>query len=104
SGLVAEAGPPAPRCPGVARHLNTPQRCRRRFCCRRMKIPPVNVPRLVVRSDPPGRRRLVIGLLLLAVTVLLWGAFQWGRGNLGLPGGVTPDRVTLRDRVNLLEG
>lgn len=69
-----------------------------------MKIPPVNVPRLVVRSDPPGRRRLAIGVLLLAVTVLLWGAFQWGRGNLGLPGGITPDRVTLRDRVNLLEG
>lgn len=69
-----------------------------------MKMPPVNVPRLVVRSDLPGRRRLVLGILFLVVAVLLWAAFQWGRGNLGLPGGVTPDRVTLRDRVNLLEG
>ena len=46
----------------------------------------------------------MVGLVLLAVSLLLWGAFQWGRGNLGLPGGITPDRVTLRDRVNLLEG
>jgi hypothetical protein len=60
--------------------------------------------RLVVRADAPGRRQLAIAGIALIVALLLWGAFQWGRGNLGLPGGVTPDRVTLRDRVNLLEG
>ncbi len=70
-----------------------------------MKVPQVNVPRLVVRSDAPGRRRLLLGAgLVIVLLLLLWGAFQWGRGNLGLPGGVTPDRVTLRDRVNSLEG
>jgi len=69
-----------------------------------MKVPQVNVPRLVVRPDSPGRQRLVLGVLAAFVLLLLWGAFQWGRGNLGLPGGVTPDRVTLRDRVNSLEG
>lgn len=68
-----------------------------------MKIPTVKVPRLVVRSDAPGRRRLLALGLLLGIAVLLYVAFEWGRGNLGLPGGITPDRVTLRERVNSLE-
>jgi hypothetical protein len=68
-----------------------------------MKTPAVKVPRLVVRSDTPGRRKLVIGAGVVLVLALLWIAFQWGRGNLGLPGGITPDRVTLRDRVVSLE-
>src|SRR5690606_26529094 len=79
-----------------------------RGCCgrchgRRMKVPPVKVPRLVVRSDLPGRRRLLLLAAAFGLTLLVWGAFEWGRGNLGLPGGITPDRATLRDRVNLLE-
>jgi hypothetical protein len=68
-----------------------------------MKTPSVKVPRLVVRSDTPGRRRLVIAGTLILVLLLVWGAFEWGRGNLGLPGGITPDRVTLRERVVSLE-
>jgi len=67
-----------------------------------MKVPTVKVPRLVVR-DAPGRRRLLVLGTLLALAVLLVIAFQWGRGNLGLPGGITADRVTLRERVNTLE-
>src|SRR5690606_13130115 len=95
--MVDEADPPAhrrSRLPGPAAAAQG--RTGRRVQRRRMKMPPVNVPRLVVRSDLPGRRRLVLGILFLVVAVLLWAAFQWGRGNLGLPGGVTPDRVTLR--------
>jgi hypothetical protein len=68
-----------------------------------MKVPTVKVPRLVVRADSPATRRLLVLGLLLALVILLGVAFQWGRGNLGLPGGITADRVTLRDRVNLLE-
>lgn len=67
-----------------------------------MKVPSVKVPRLVV-DDSPVQRRLFLFGTLLAVALLLWGAFEWGRGNLGLPGGITPDRVTLRQRVNTLE-
>jgi hypothetical protein len=67
-----------------------------------MKVPSVKVPRLVVDDSPVQRRLFVFGTLL-AVALLLWGAFEWGRGNLGLPGGITPDRVTLRQRVNTLE-
>lgn len=67
-----------------------------------MKIPTVKVPRLVV-DDSPVQRRLFFFGTLLAVALLLWGAFEWGRGNLGLPGGITPDRVTLRQRVDSLE-
>jgi hypothetical protein len=68
-----------------------------------MKVPQVNVPRLVVQSDTPGRRRLVLGVLVAAVLLLVWVAFQWGRGNLGLPGGITPDRVNLlEDEVRTL--
>lgn len=67
-----------------------------------MKVPSVKVPRLVVDDSPVQRRLFVLGTLL-AVALLLWGAFEWGRGNLGLPGGITPDRVTLRQRVNTLE-
>ncbi|HUG73416.1 MAG TPA: DUF6776 family protein [Steroidobacteraceae bacterium] len=69
-----------------------------------MKVPTVSVPRLVVRTNEPGRRRFVVLSMLLVVAVLLWIAFEWGRGNLGLPGGITPDRVTLRERVGSLEG
>jgi hypothetical protein len=68
-----------------------------------LKVPSVNVPRLVVRADEPGRRRVVILSMLLVGALLMWGAFEWGRGNLGLPGGITPDRVTLRERVGSLE-
>lgn len=68
-----------------------------------MKLPPLHVPRLVVRADSPARRRLLVLGLLLLVVLLLWVAFEWGRGNLGLPGGITPDRVTLRERVGSLE-
>lgn len=68
-----------------------------------MKVPTVNMPRLVVRADEPGRRRVVILSMLLVGALLMWGAFEWGRGNLGLPGGITPDRVTLRERVGSLE-
>jgi hypothetical protein len=67
-----------------------------------MKVPTVKVPRLVVDESPLHRRLFVFGTLL-AVALLLWGAFEWGRGNLGLPGGITPDRVTLRQRVDSLE-
>lgn len=67
-----------------------------------MKVPSVKVPRLVVDDSPVQRRLFILGTLL-AVALLLWGAFEWGRGNLGLPGGITPDRVTLRQRVNTLE-
>jgi hypothetical protein len=67
-----------------------------------MKVPTVKVPRLVV-DDSPVQRRLFLFGTMLAVALLLWGAFEWGRGNLGLPGGITPDRVTLRQRVNSLE-
>ena len=68
-----------------------------------MKTPQVKVPRLVVRPDVPGRRGLVIWGVVVLVLLLVWVAFEWGRGNLGLPGGITPDRVTLRDRVVSLE-
>jgi hypothetical protein len=67
-----------------------------------MKVPTVKVPRLVVDESPLQRRLFLLGTLL-AVALLLWGAFEWGRGNLGLPGGITPDRVTLRQRVGTLE-
>lgn len=67
-----------------------------------MKIPTVKIPRLVVRQEGRGRRWALLPALL-AVALLAWGAFEWGRGNLGLPGGVTPDRVTLRERVSYLE-
>lgn len=67
-----------------------------------MKTPTVKVPRLIVGASPV-RQRLLLGGAALLVLLLVWGAFQWGRGNLGLPGGITPDRVTLRDRVNSLE-
>jgi hypothetical protein len=67
-----------------------------------MKVPQVKVPRLVV-DDSPAHRRLFVAGTLIAVALLVWGAFEWGRGNLGLPGGITPDRVTLRQRVVLLE-
>lgn len=69
-----------------------------------MKPPQVKSSRLVVRDDTPARRQFILAGILLLVALLLWGAFEWGRGNLGLPGGITPDRVTLRDRVNSLEG
>lgn len=68
-----------------------------------MKVPTVKVPRLVVRPELAGRRRLWLLGFVLVLAVLTWVAFEWGRGNLGLPGGITPDRVTLRDRVNSLE-
>lgn len=68
-----------------------------------MKVPPVKVPRLVVRSDLPGRRRLLLLAAAFGLTLLVWGAFEWGRGNLGLPGGITPERAALRNRVGLLE-
>jgi hypothetical protein len=68
-----------------------------------VKSPTVSVPRLVVRTDEPGRRRFVVLSALLLFAALLWVAFEWGRGNLGLPGGITPDRVTLRQRVGSLE-
>lgn len=68
-----------------------------------MKVPTVKVPKLVVRPETAGRRRLMVLCGALAMVVLLWVAFEWGRGNLGLPGGITPDRVTLRTRVNSLE-
>jgi hypothetical protein len=67
-----------------------------------MKVPTVKVPRLVTDESPIQRRVFVTGTLL-AVALLVWGAFEWGRGNLGLPGGITPDRVTLRQRVESLE-
>ncbi len=59
------------------------------------------IPRVVVRQETSVRRWL--WLALLPVALLLWVAFEWGRGNLGLPGGITPDRVTLRERVSFLE-
>jgi hypothetical protein len=54
-----------------------------------------------VRPEAHTRRWLLLALLVVAL--LVWGAFEWGRGNLGLPGGITPDRVTLRERVSYLE-
>lgn len=66
-----------------------------------MNTPTVKIPRVVVRQETHTRRWLL--LALVPVALLVWGAFEWGRGNLGLPGGVTPDRVTLRERVNTLE-
>jgi hypothetical protein len=68
-----------------------------------MKVPLPRSPRLVVRADEPGRRGLLVFVMLLLVGLSLWGAFEWGRGNLGLPGGITPDRVALRERVQALE-
>lgn len=68
-----------------------------------MKVATVKIPRLVVRSEQPWRRRVLAGVLLVLVALLMWGSFEWGRGNLGLPGGITPDRVVLRERVTQLE-
>ena len=56
---------------------------------------------MVVRPETSVRRWLL--LALVPVALLVWVAFEWGRGNLGLPGGITPDRVTLRERVSYLE-
>ncbi|MDQ2640865.1 MAG: hypothetical protein M3Y79_09840 [Pseudomonadota bacterium] len=66
-----------------------------------MNNPTVKIPRVVVRHETNLRRWLLLALIPGAL--LLWGAFEWGRGNLGLPGGITPDRVTLRERVSYLE-
>src|SRR5690606_23146078 len=53
--------------------------------------------------EQPGGRGVMATVLLILVGLLMWGAFEWGRGNLGLPGGITPDRVVLRERVAQLE-
>jgi hypothetical protein len=63
--------------------------------------PTPRIPRVVMRPEASLRRWLL--LALVPVALLVWGAFEWGRGNLGLPGGITPDRVTLRERVTYLE-
>lgn len=68
-----------------------------------MKVSLPRPPRLVVRADEPGRRGYIVLAIVLLVALALWGAFEWGRGNLGLPGGITPDRVALRERVGMLE-
>src|SRR5690606_27924893 len=99
SRLVGAPYPPAPpsRLPPAGRS-GRPQggRCtggwrgagsRRGHSRRRMKTPQVKVPRLVVRPDVPGRRGLVIWGVVVLVLLLVWVAFEWGRGNLGLPGG-----------------
>jgi hypothetical protein len=66
-------------------------------------VPTVKIPRLVVRQESQGRLWLVLLAALPLLALLLWGAFEWGRGNLGLPGGITADRVTLRERVSAQE-